>query len=236
MSSTDTSGEPDEGRGASASTAGSSSGALFSKNDPFIRKQSVILMSVVLAVFAATVAFALYQLLEPPKLADAPNTEIPNLYCVMQDNSLVQISSTPSSAAPSSSSARSSAPSSASPTAEPTVAPSSLSSDSSHSAIQICPAGTIRIESAPQGRGAFDPAARVTSILAVIMPLVTSFVAFYYGQKAGSESANSANSAETNRAAVEALKKIDNSEETSDLSAEQKAAVRSVIYKMKEGQ
>lgn len=50
-------------------------------------------------------------------------------------------------------------------------------------AIATCPEDQVRL--VPQYRGSYDPNARLMGLLAVIMPLLTTIVAFYFGQRAG---------------------------------------------------
>jgi hypothetical protein len=61
----------------------------------------------------------------------------------------------------------------------------------------------------PQLRGGFDPNARLLSLLAVVSPLLTTVVGFYFGQRAG--------------AAAQAAAEAEN--------AEQKATVSSIVQR-----
>lgn len=44
----------------------------------------------------------------------------------------------------------------------------------------------------PQLRSAFDPDARMTGLLSIVVPLITTIVAFFFGQHAGGSQAQGA--------------------------------------------
>jgi hypothetical protein len=54
----------------------------------------------------------------------------------------------------------------------------------SHQTQTICPAG-YDVKLGTQLRGGFDPSARLTALIAVVAPLITTIVAFFWGAKAG---------------------------------------------------
>ncbi|GGX87160.1 hypothetical protein [Streptomyces hiroshimensis] len=70
-----------------------------------------------------------------------------------------------------------------------------------------------------QFRGAYDPSARLLGLLAIVSPLLTTIVGFYFGQRAGAASGEAARSeAEKKRAKI-----------TSALQAEQQNGALKVL-------
>jgi len=53
-------------------------------------------------------------------------------------------------------------------------------------------AGETAAELEPQRRGAYDPTTRLLGVLAVVTPLVTTMVAYYFGQEKGAAQAGAA--------------------------------------------
>jgi hypothetical protein len=130
-----------------------------------------VLAGLLLVVFAVVVGNVLTTAADPPQLADPPATAAPQLYCAG-----VTTPTTPASAARSSST-------SAPPTTTTTSSAAPTSGPATQQPVPSCPAGQLAY--VPQLRGAFDVNARLTALLAVITPFLTTVIAFYFGQKAG---------------------------------------------------
>lgn len=102
---------------------------------------------------------------EPPRLADVAPTAQPRLLCEP-------------------------AASTSSATSSPTVstgagAAENNSSRPSAATEQLMECSADQAAYAPQYRGSFDPNARYLALLAIVTPLLTTLVAFYFGEKAG---------------------------------------------------
>lgn len=102
---------------------------------------------------------------EPPRQADIAPTSQPMLLC---------------EPAASTSSATSS------PTVSPGAeAPNNEATSSPDATQQVLECSADQAAYAPQYRGSFDPNARYLALLAIVTPLLTTLVAFYFGEKAG---------------------------------------------------
>lgn len=108
---------------------------------------------------------------DPPLLADPAPDSAPVLICLVSTDSARRDSS--SATQDDSAQTSGGSPDPASATSDPEAASSLLT----------CPEDQVRLS--PQHRGSFDPHARFMGLLAVIMPLLTTIVAFFFGQRAG---------------------------------------------------
>jgi hypothetical protein len=156
---------------------------------------------VLLAAFLAVVVVQLVVVKQPPRVADVAPSVPPQLICPAQPP--------PGDSVPPASTTESPKQS---PTAIPTPGASPTSSTSapllpaaSPTVVVTCAANEVTYT--PQFRGSFDPAGRLTALLAIVAPLVTSIVAFYFGQKAGSSDGRAA-TAEANAAIVQAQQSV----------------------------
>jgi len=129
----------------------------------FDQVMTSIVGTALLAVFGCVAVAVIVFVGEPPLLSDVAPSAAPELICP-------QPTPTMSSASPS---GRQSPPASAVP--KPIVA-----------------CTPDQIEFAPQFRGSYDATARLTALLAIIAPLVTSIVSFYFGQRAGASEGRAA--------------------------------------------
>lgn len=102
---------------------------------------------------------------EPPRQADVAPTSQPMLLCEP---------------------AALTSPATSSPTASPgAVAPSNEATSSPDGTQQVLECSADQAAYAPQYRGSFDPNSRYLALLAIVTPLLTTLVAFYFGEKAG---------------------------------------------------
>lgn len=121
----------------------------------------------VVGVFLTIAIMATINSNQPPRQADVAPTSQPSLVCVPAA----------SQGSPTSSTNVSSGTGAASDNAGSTPSPTASTGP------KECADGQDYF--APQYRGSFDPSSRYLALLAIITPLVTTLVAFYFGEKAG---------------------------------------------------
>lgn len=141
---------------------------------------SVLVASVLLLVFTITVIWTLSKTLDPPLQADpAPETP-PRLLCVQTSEpaETEQPDTSPQSTTP----GQRRSPDS--PRDQERRQRNRATTPSGGQLLSVqCPDG--QVELAPQTRGAYDPAERLIGLLAIVVPLITTIVAFFFGARAG---------------------------------------------------
>lgn len=162
-----------------------------SKNETWIAGLVAVLL---LGLFIFVAIVTLVKADNPPLLGDVAPTGPPQLICPR--SSLTPPAPSPSRPAPTGTPGA---------TGQPTSSPGQTSS--------IPPGVTCepgQLEYAPQYRSGFDESARLTGLLAVVAPLVTTVVAFYFGHKAGEGAGQAAGQAEAAAAKVTAMEIVRN--------------------------
>lgn len=133
---------------------------------------SVIVATGLLIIFIVAVVAALTKTLEPPLQADPAPKGRPLLMCV--DTGQPAETTQEESAAGNSSRDKSRRGDKA----------GRASSKSSRQILRVkCASGEV--EPIPQARGAYDPNERYIGLLAIVAPLITTIVAFFFGARAG---------------------------------------------------
>lgn len=145
---------------------------------------SVLVAGGLLMVFMVTVAYALTKTLDPPLQADPAPDAPPQLICVRTGAPTGTVTPT-ATGTPTASAART--PSQRRSPASREQGQRERTRAASPSGSQVltveCPGGEIQF--APQTRGAYDPAERLIGLLAIVVPLITTIVAFFFGARAG---------------------------------------------------
>lgn len=118
---------------------------------------------------------------DPPLLSDPAPTAAPVLLCPGSSSSPTQTSeadaTSTSTLAPSSNATSTVGEETA------TSQPTESSATTTPAPVVTCAAGEVAFP--PQYRGGYDPNTRLMALLAIVVPLLTTIVAFYFGQKAG---------------------------------------------------
>ena len=119
---------------------------------------------------------------DPPLQADPAPTSPPVLYC----------GAVPMTPAPASSAATSLGTTTSPATTTSTTAPNGPTTSRPSAPTEDLPGCESMPTYGPQLRGAFDPDARMTELLSIVVPLITTIVAFFFGQHAGASQAQGA--------------------------------------------
>jgi hypothetical protein len=164
------------------STQTSSNGAA----DPLKRVGPLVAL-ILLLVFVAAAIGVVVTVMRPPILADPAPAAPPILICSTSPTSVTAPPGDQAQGTVGTGNAVDDADRTAAPTADVPIEGADVSAATSSPAVGVatvaCDADDLVLS--PQHRGAYDPNARLTALLAVITPLLTTIVAFYFGQRAG---------------------------------------------------
>lgn len=119
---------------------------------------------------------------DPPLQADPAPTSPPILYCGSTARPITGSTATTTASSTSVPPTTTSAPSTTPPPNSPAPAATAAASA----------AGCSGVTYSPQLRGAYDPDARMVGLLSIVVPLITTIVAFFFGQHAGASQAQGA--------------------------------------------
>lgn len=120
---------------------------------------------------------------DPPLLADPAPTTPPTLLCPASTLRATAPSPPSQSVSTTGRTLTPGATTTMNPTGINTVPFPASTSSSTPAAVVTCAAGEVTF--APQYRGGYDPNTRLMALLGIVVPLLTTIVAFYFGHKAG---------------------------------------------------
>jgi hypothetical protein len=151
----------------------------------------VVVAALLIATFLSASWWVMVTANDPPLLADPAPTDPPALICGKRSSGTTQSSTSSGNSAPSGITTNGAIPGST--TGKTSMTSATGSSDAAgataspvanpEAAAVTCSAGEVAY--APQFRGGYDPHTRLMALLAVVVPLLTTIVAFYFGQRAG---------------------------------------------------
>lgn len=150
----------------------------------------VVVAVLLFVTFLAASTAVMLTVNDPPLLADPAPTDPPSLLCPVPSptpsgalttggtstdggTATPEVTSTAETTSPSTNGTTAADQSTPSPSS-PALGPSS--------AVSCAPDQVVL---APQYRGSYDPNTRLMALVAVVVPLLTTIVAFYFGQRAG---------------------------------------------------
>ena len=159
--------------------------------DP-IKIGGIIVASALALIFLFAAASVLVNANEPPLLADPAPSSPPVLLCPSASAPASTSQASPtgqkSAGAPKSAPGVTSGTPTGTGTTPATPAAGSTSATGQGATLSTsCAPGQAYY--APQYRGAYDPHTRIMALLAVVVPLITTIVAFFFGQRAGAGAA-----------------------------------------------
>ncbi|MFK5647224.1 hypothetical protein ACI3ET_11940 [Ornithinimicrobium sp. LYQ121] len=146
-------------------------GSQGSKGGGFLAVVGVVVAAALLLGYLFATIGIMWTANDPPLLADPAPDSAPTLICVAGTDSARDDSDSVTEDDSAQATGGSQDEASTTSKAEPA------------NSIINCPEDQIRLT--PQYRGSFDPNTRLMALLAVIMPLLTTIVAFFFGQRAG---------------------------------------------------
>jgi hypothetical protein len=131
-------------------------------NPTFEQVMTGIVGTALLLLFGAVAVAVVFAVDDPPLLGDVAPSTAPELICRQP---------TPTMGSP---------------------PPGGQNPPTSASPKPIVPCAPNEIAYAPQFRGSYDSTARLTALIAIVAPLVTSIVSFYFGHRAGASEGRAA--------------------------------------------